>query len=232
MQKNDLISHGPLKLIMGHDETEEILNEGRFGGVLARAGVGKTSFLVQLAIPTLLKNKKILHISLTDSVDKDILRYKEGLQNLAKAGTNFDIKTLNELWESITPNIFGLYFKPKMFSTEKLSKQLKNLKTENIFLPDVAIIDGLNFDSPIEDTLKTLQDIAKEYGLRIWFSIRTHRDEELSSDGTPKQFSDVKKMFDTAVWIQAKESKVYATTIKGNVSDKEFILDPATLLVI
>jgi len=231
MQKSDLISQGPLKFIMGHDETKEILDKGKFGGVLARAGIGKTSLLVQAVLPTLLNNKKILHVSLTDSVDKEILRYKEGLQNLAEICEDFNAVKLNRFWEAMLPNIFGLYYKPELFSATKLSKQLLNLKKEGIFLPDVAIIDGINFDAPVEETLKELQTIAEKYTLPIWFSIKTHREEELASDGTPRQFSAVRKMFDAAIWIRAKEGKVYATAINGGISDKEVTLNPATLLV-
>ncbi len=56
MIKKDVILYNPLRLI-GY-ETEDIIPEGGFGAVLARAGVGKTAFLVQIAISTLLRDKK------------------------------------------------------------------------------------------------------------------------------------------------------------------------------
>ena len=51
-------------------ETDDIIQTGQFGAVCARAGVGKTSFIVQLAINTMLRNKNVLHISLENSVKK------------------------------------------------------------------------------------------------------------------------------------------------------------------
>ena len=50
--------------------TEDILPQGGFGAVLARAGVGKTALLVQLALNTMLRDKNVLHISLNDPVNK------------------------------------------------------------------------------------------------------------------------------------------------------------------
>ena len=48
MLKKDLILRNPLR-VMGH-ENDDILDTGQFGAVLARAGVGKTAFLVQLSL--------------------------------------------------------------------------------------------------------------------------------------------------------------------------------------
>ena len=68
MLKKDLIMRNPLRM-MGY-ENDEILKAGEFGAVLARAGVGKTAFLVQLSLNALLRGKNVLHISLEDPVNK------------------------------------------------------------------------------------------------------------------------------------------------------------------
>ncbi len=64
MLKKELILQNPLRFL--ENETGDILLEGGFGAVLARAGVGKTAILVQLALNTILKGKNVLHISLDD----------------------------------------------------------------------------------------------------------------------------------------------------------------------
>ena len=51
-------------------KTEETEKSGNFGAVTSRAGVGKTAFLVQIAISSLLKDKNVLHISIKDPVEK------------------------------------------------------------------------------------------------------------------------------------------------------------------
>ena len=57
---------------------------GRFGAVLARAGVGKTALIVQIALNSLLCSKNVLHISLTEPVGKVNLWYQEVLERLAQ----------------------------------------------------------------------------------------------------------------------------------------------------
>jgi hypothetical protein len=75
MLKKDLILRNPLHVMAyGNDD---ILSAGQFGAVLARAGVGKTAFLVQLSLNALLRGKNVLHISLEDPVNKVSLWYKE-----------------------------------------------------------------------------------------------------------------------------------------------------------
>ena len=55
MLKQDLILRNPLRLL--GQEDHYILPEGGIGAVLARAGVGKTALMVQLALDTLLREK-------------------------------------------------------------------------------------------------------------------------------------------------------------------------------
>ena len=59
MLKKDLILKSPVSKTIGFDN----IRDGKFGAVLSRAGVGKTSFLVQIALTQLLNDNKILHIS-------------------------------------------------------------------------------------------------------------------------------------------------------------------------
>ena len=98
MLKNELILKNPLRR-MGY-ESDDILNKGQFGAVMARAGVGKTAFLVQLALNCMLREKKVLHISLEDPVKKVSLWYKEVFSRIA---TQYDIPQSGRLWDSVLP---------------------------------------------------------------------------------------------------------------------------------
>ena len=92
MLKKELIFRNPLGL-MGH-EAEDILHSGAFGAILARAGLGKTAILVQLALDSLLRSKKVLHISLNDSVKKVCLWYEEVFRNIAD---QYNIRQIEQL---------------------------------------------------------------------------------------------------------------------------------------
>ena len=111
MLKKDLILKNPLMSI--GDNGEDILPKSGFGAVLARAGVGKTSLLVQLALFNQLKGKNVLHISLNDPVAKVSVWYDEVFRNIAN---QYGIKHLNRLWESILPHRFIMTFKASGFN--------------------------------------------------------------------------------------------------------------------
>ena len=120
MLTNDLIQRNPLRL-MGRD-AEEILSPGDFGAILARAGVGKTALLVQIALNTLLSGKNVLHVSLNDPVDKVTLWYREVFGNLSKT---YDGRQIEQLWESLLPHRLIMTFKVEGFSVPKLEERLK-----------------------------------------------------------------------------------------------------------
>ena len=96
MLKRDLILKNPLSEL--GLTTDDIIPDAGFGAVLARAGVGKTAFLVQLALNSMLRGVNVLHISMYDPVDKVALWYKELFQRLAQ---QYQVEQIKKLWESI-----------------------------------------------------------------------------------------------------------------------------------
>ncbi len=97
MLKNDLILRSPAKKIIG---AENITNS-QFGAVLSRAGVGKTGFLVQIALTRLLNDEKVLHISLYDTIEKITIRYNEGYTSLVDSIGYVDAQIAERLWDEI-----------------------------------------------------------------------------------------------------------------------------------
>ena len=82
MMKKDLLLRNPLHQL--GLTSEDSLPDGSFGAVLARAGIGKTAFLVQIALHTMLRDRNVLHISLDDPVEKVTLWYREVFNLLAE----------------------------------------------------------------------------------------------------------------------------------------------------
>jgi hypothetical protein len=229
MLKKELILQNPLSLL--GDETGHILPEGGFSAVLARAGVGKTALLVQLALNTLLRGKDVLHISLDDPVKKINLWYKEVFHHLTKS---YDIKKINQLWEDILPHRFIMTFKVEGFSVPKLEERLTDLKEQNIFSPQVVFIDGLHFNENVRTYLSELKNLANNHSLHIWFAVMTHRHEKPGPDGMPAPFSDVADLFDIVIQLQPEGKEIHVETLKGTPADSAgpaLLLDPATMLV-
>ncbi len=226
MIKKDVILYNPLRLI-GY-ETEDIIPEGGFGAVLARAGVGKTAFLVQIAISTLLRDKNVLHISLDNPVDKISLWYKEVFSHLVK-----QCKT-DRLWESILPYRFIMTFKVEGFSVPKLEERLTDLTEQNIFSPHMLIIDGLPFDEPTRKSLPDLKALAKKHSMHVWFAVRIHRHEQQDTDGMPARFSKVSGLFDVAIQLKPEGKEIHVRSLKGSAKTVEhpaLLLDPSTMMI-
>ncbi len=68
MLKKDLNLRSPIEKIMGIDN----IAQTRFGAVLSRAGVGKTRFLVQIALTRLLQDQKSFMSVSTIPLEKSI----------------------------------------------------------------------------------------------------------------------------------------------------------------
>jgi hypothetical protein len=205
MLKNELILKNPLRR-MGY-ESDDILKGGEFGAVMARAGVGKTAFLVQLALNSMLREKNVLHISLNDPVKKVSLWYKEVFNRIA---TQYAIHQSVQLWDTILPHRFIMTFKVEGFSVPKLEERLTDLIEQDIFN-------------------------ASHQGMHVWFTVRTHRHEEPGPKGTPAQLIPVADLFEVAIQLVPVGKQIQIKAFKGPGSREDqpdLMLDPATMLIL
>lgn len=229
MLKNDLIFNHPLKHI-GY-EGENMIPEGGFGAVLSRAGVGKTAFLVQLALHAMLSNKHVLHISLNDPVDKVTVWYNELFNGLSQ---HYKVEHINQLWQMILPYRFIMTFRVSSFSIPKLQERLTDLSEQDIFKPEFIIIDGYHFDETAKDFLIDLKELALKQSCRVWFSIHTHRDEESGPEGMPFRLSNFEDSLDLILKLEPTGSIIRIEPIKGMESydaHQPIYLDASTMLI-
>lgn len=229
MLTNDLIQRNPLRL-MGRD-AEEILSPGDFGAILARAGVGKTALLVQIALNSLLNGKNVLHISLNDPVDKVTLWYREVFGNLS---TTYDVRQIEQLWESLLPHRLIMTFKVEGFTVPKLEERLADLSEQGIFTPDMVIIDGLPFDESTPAALNELKGFSTARGIQAWFTVRTHRHKSPGPDGLSPSLAPVQDLFSVILQLEPVGQEIHVRALKdgGGVDGKlPVILDPATMLL-
>lgn len=228
MLRQDLVQKSPVFTIMG----ESALGEGKFGAVVSRAGVGKTQFLVQIAISRLLEGKKVIHISLDDALEKINLRYQEGYNRLIDSVGYIDPLKANRLWEDLDPCKFGIQYNRQSFSSDNIRDYLTALKKDDLAIPEMIIVDGVDFDSDCTAVLDQLQKLALDFSLSVWFSIQSHRDEKLTEEGFPVQLDKVKERFAKALFLQPKEDKVEVIILKdGAKVNERHLIDPATMML-
>ena len=229
MLKKDIIRRNPLRL-MGY-EADDILGAGEFGALMARAGVGKTAFMVQLALDKLLRDKNVLHISMNEPVEKVCLWYEEVFRNIA---AQCDIRQLDPFWDAILPNRFIMTFKAEGFSVPRLEERVTDLTEQGIFFPQMILIDGLPFNETGRQTFIDLKRLAQDQGVSVWFTIRTHRHEESSPEGLPLQIASIADLFEAVFELQPDGKDIRVNAIKGGPAGTDhppLVLDPSTLMV-
>lgn len=229
MMKKDLMLRNPLhQLGLTADES---LPDGAFGAVLARAGIGKTAFLVQIALHTMLRDRNVLHISLEDPVDKVDLWYREVFHLLAQER---QLQASSRLWDDLLPHRFIMTFKVEGFSVPTLKERMTDLMAQGIFHPFTLIVDGLPFEGDVRRQLEALKALAAELDVRCWFTARTHRHEPPTPDGLPIQLAPVQDLFEVAVQLLPQGEDIHIRVLKGlagPMHTPEVRFDPSTMLI-
>ncbi|MCG6535458.1 MAG: AAA family ATPase [Syntrophales bacterium LBB04] len=214
--------------VMGY-ENDDITPEGGLGAVSAQAGVGKTALLVQLALNAMLRGKKVLHISLEDPVNKVTLWYHELFH---KVVGQLGVEKINDTWEGILPIRFIMTFKVEGFNLPKLKERLTDLIVQNIFLPQIIIIDGLKFDDVARETISNLKSLAEKHSLRLWFTVHARPNEEKGFDDIPPSLLPFMDLFDVVFKLQTEKGEICIKPMNGKSNAVQpLYLDPATMLI-
>ena len=215
MPKNNPTLNNPQKFIK--EEAGHLLEDGQFGAVLARAGEGKTSFLMHLALDNLLRKKNVLHICLDQPIKKVCLWYEEVLHSMSDQYelTNSDVR-----WETIIPHRFIMTFNNEDFSAKRFEERINDLTEQGIFFPQIVLLDGLPFDKIDQASLNELKTLAVEHGFPVWFTAMTHREDNITQAGEiPPSIGHVSDLFEVVVQLKPAGSEVSAQLIKGPKAD-------------
>ena len=200
------------------------------GLVMARAGLGKTAVLVQLALDCMLLGNKVLHVSIGETVDKAKSWYDDILSLLS------DGEKVSQIPE-IMRNRMIMTFKETGFSGVKLEERLRDLIEQDIFRPSCMIIDGYDFAGNSREALIELRGVLNRLGLRqVWFSgICHHDDARRSALGVPAPCHEVDDIFNTVLMIRPEGDTMRLDVLKcdtqGIKAGALLTLDPSTMLI-
>ncbi len=157
------------------------LGKGNLGIVVSRPGVGKTALLVQIALDDVLRDRKVLHISLEHAVDHVRSYYDEIFHDLAGASgldapesVRADIEK-NRLILSHLSHAKATERHGNSASIKKIRDSISFARELAHFEPDVLLIDGFDFNSATVEDVKALQVIAREVGVELWTSATLQR---------------------------------------------------------
>ena len=211
MSENNQAPNNQLKFIK--EEADHLLANGQFGAILARAGEGKTSFLMHLALDNLLRGKSVLHICLDQPIKKVSLWYEEVLHAISD---QYELDNANVMWEVILPHRFIMTFNIEDFSAKRLEERINDLTEQGIFFPQIVLLDGLPFDKTEQASLTELKALAGEHGFPVWFTVMTHRENNIEKPGDiPPPISHISDLFEVIVQLKPAGREINIQLIKG-----------------
>ncbi len=232
MQKQELIEKNPIRHLKGESDAKE---SSRMGLVMARAGMGKTALLVQIAMDSLLNDKQVVHVSVGQSLDKTKLWYDDLFQDISKA---CKLEKAGEIHEAIKRNRMIITFNEASFSRAKLEERLHDLVQQNVITPSCMVVDGFDFAKTDRSVLEEMRELATNMDLQIWFSaVCTEGTDNQATDGVPAPCNGVGDLFNTVVLLQpvAKSECLDLKIIKGSAAvskcGKLLKLDPQTFMI-
>lgn len=228
MGKKELISANPLRVLGLDNKTEE--GGQNLGLVMARAGLGKTAILVQIALDSMLRGNRVLHVAIGQSIEKTRDRYDDILTKLVG---ELDEQSSTE----ISRQRMIMTFKEQVFSRTMLEERLKDLIQQDVFRPDCLIIDGYEFDEDSRQAMEELKQLMADLGISvIWFSAVRHRDDDrVSADGVPAPCHTIDDLFEVVLLINPQDDLMKLDILRCAYCEVEpgttLLLDPSTMLI-
>jgi hypothetical protein len=230
MQKEDLIKKNPLRVL--NPLTSETLPDHRMGLIMARAGLGKTAILVQIAMDSMLRGQKVLHVSIGEGLEKAKAWYEDVYKYIAEG---FQLESATEVEGELMRSRMIMTFKEATFSRLKLEERLNDLVYQNIFRPDIVVIDGYDFAKADYDSVMDLKEMMAALNVQGWFSALRHRDDDRkSAAGVPAPCHEVDGLFDTVILLQPEKDSILLNIIKDEydgAAGKVLNLEPSTMMV-
>jgi hypothetical protein len=210
------------------------LGEGKMGVVLSRRGVGKTGFLIGLAVDQLLQGKKVLYISTKESVEH-INNFFDQIFHAMAASLDLDQVPQKQL--RMERNRYIHVYNRDSFSLEKLEQSVAFLKDAAGFVPDMVILDGTpRFENTEEWEIQGVKKMAAEWGAEIWTSSNIHREgQEYDARGVPNTVGRFDDEISVIINLEPDSDHVKVKILKEHGSTEpaqvQIELDPKTLLL-
>ncbi|MBM9616105.1 hypothetical protein JWJ90_17695 [Desulfobulbus rhabdoformis] len=223
-----LVQQNPLRVLNMSRENNQM------GLVMARAGLGKTALLVQIALDAILRGKRVIHVSIGESIEKTKSWYDDILQVILQEHT---VTRPHELIDMVAQHRMIMTFKEAAFNRSRLEERLNDLVLQDIFRPNCLIVDGFDFDKADRSDLEDIKNLLESMNMQAWFSAISHReDERVSPTGVPAPCHEIDDLFDMVVLLKPQSNATIQLDIIRNSGEqveggKSMNLDPTTMMV-
>lgn len=213
------------------------LGRGNVGLVMSRAGVGKTAFLVGVALDDAMRERKVLHVDTEHTAERVREYYELVFHDLAET-----MKMENRDGEHLTVerNRMIHSFLHGSFSLDRLKEALGYMKQHLAFEPFCIILDGFPAwkamgPDELHEAIAAIKALAQETNSEIWLSAQGHRDDDRDDLGVPVRLQPYLEHLSVVVRLKSENTHVRLQLIKDhdnkNLADLHIELDPKTLLL-
>jgi len=211
------------------------LGKGNIGVVTSRKGVGKTAFLTDIALDDLMRERKVLHVTLQHPVDRVVEFYDEMFLELARSQK---LEDRAETRLSVERNRHILSYRGlSEFGLSRLRDSMSFLAEHADFRPEALILDGYpDFEDVEEEVLVELKKLAQDFDLELWITALRHREgQERDERDVPAEVARFDDYLSVIVRLEPESDHVKLRIVKDHeneeLADLHLELDPKTLLL-
>lgn len=230
MYRKFLNARSPLRLL--EKGLHGGLGIGNVGVILAGHGVGKTPFLVGVALDELLRGGTVLHVALDQTVSH-IRAYYDTVYETLAASTHLEDAVVTHAEIDHHRSIRA--YPPVAFTAAKLRQAVK-VDSEAGTRPTLVLLEGVDLASMPREDLLDLQALTQELAAEMWISVSLVGEEV---DGLPDsvgRFEDILSVILALEPAHASQETIVLRALKDHdnpdVSELHVALDPKTLLLI
>ncbi|MEO1336879.1 MAG: hypothetical protein AAFV29_14630, partial [Myxococcota bacterium] len=236
MYRKEVNAQSPLRIL--DRSIHGGLGRGNLGVVMARAGVGKTAFLVQVGLDDLMRERDVLHIGIGRNLEHTQSWYEALFDDLAR---DTQLEDREQVKASIAKRRVIQAFTEREFSLAKVEKAIA-LYTQHLSMSPAAIlVDGYEWEGSsvvkIAADLGALRAMATRMNAELWMSAQTHR-ELVPHHPTkiPEPCAPYESLIDVAVYLEPHGNLVSVRLLKDHnnpkVEETHLELEPDTMQLV
>ena len=226
MQRRFLNARSPLRLL--EKGLHGGLGRGNLGIVLAGHGVGKTSFLVGVAMDELLRKGRVLHVSAAHSVAHVRAHYDTVFDELASS-THLENEGLirGELERNRSIRVYP----PNSISAARLRDAVK-LERETGGVPSLLVLEGVDLAVFSRADVEDLKALAQELDAEVWLESACKDEREVRM---PPHVAAIENLLSVILALEPGDDAVRLRALKDHdnrdLAALHVALDPRTLLL-
>jgi hypothetical protein len=226
LERKFLNARSPLRLL--EKGLHGGLGRGNLGIVLAGHGVGKTSFLVGVAMDELLRKGRVLHVSTAHSVAHVRAHYDTLFEELASSK---HLENDGLIRGEIERNRSIRVYPPNSLTAARLRDAVK-LEREAGGAPSLLVLEGVDLAGFGRADVEDLRALAQELDAEVWLESAC-KDERVVR--IPPQVAAVESLLSVILALEPGDDAVRLRALKDhdntNLSDLHVALDPKSLLL-